>query len=342
MKLHPVGAVDRVNGGEEIAAGKGVSQHFELYWSVSMAKLWSKPERVSSWRKISVGMWKAPSDPTIYGFETMDVDELLDYLEEVSLASGKKVTITAYLAKCCADIIGENPALNAIVVANRVLRRENVDIFCQVAVANKDGGSADLSGVKIANADGADLVDIADRLHSRADKVRKGQDEEIEQTKSMIDKIPPLLLPKMMRIFDILTYAVPLDLGKIGIRNDPFGSLMVTNCAPFGIRLGFAPLVPSARTPMVILPGIVEDHLFVENGEPVVKRGCQMSMTFDHRCFDGLQIGIFVREFRARIGRPRDYYPDPETYGSLEEKGGVESSKDRTPPTPESSKLPGS
>ena len=308
-----------------------------------MSKLWKKPAKVSSWRKISVGMWKRASDPTIYGFETLPVEELLQYLDEVSEASGQKVTITAYLTKVMADILAEHPELNAIIINNRVLRREHIDGFCQVAVKREDGGSADLSGVKLRDADKMNLVDIAKRLHRRATKVRKGQDEEIEQTKSMVDKIPPLLLPKMMEVFDFLTYVVPFDLGKLGIRDDPFGSFMITNCAPFDIRLGLAPLVPSARTPIVILPGIVEDHVFAVDGKPVVKKGAQMSLTCDHRCFDGLQIGYLVRGFRGRVTRPRDYYPDPETFRRVarkEEKKDESLRKARTPE--DAKKLPGS
>lgn len=303
-----------------------------------MAKLWKKPAKVSSWRKISVGMWERPSDPTIYGFETVDVDELMDYLAEVSKASGQKVTLTSYMAKISADILAKHRVLNAIVIGNKVLQRENVDVFCQVAVANQDGGSADLSGVKLGNAHELDVVEIAGRLHDRAAKVRNGQDKEIEQTKSMIDKVPPLLLPRMMKVFDFLTYVVPVNLGAVGIRDDPFGSIMVTNCAPFDVRLGFAPLVPSARTPMVLLPGIVEDHVFVEDGKPVVKKGCQISMTFDHRCFDGLQIGIFVREFRGRMNHPRDYYPVPESFGEglARAETVTPAAKTKTVPTPES------
>lgn len=308
-----------------------------------MAKLWKAPTKVSSWRKISVGMWRPPSDPTIYGYELIDMEELLQYLDEVSRASGTKVTLTAYLVKATSDIFAEYPELNSIVIQNRVMRRENVDAFCQVAVADESGGSADLSGVKLRNSDRMTLPEIAARLHRRADKVRQGLDEEIEQTKSMIDKIPPLLLPSVLRFVDILTYVVPLDLGKIGIRNDPFGSFMVTNCAPFDIKLGLAPLVPASRTPVVILPGIVEDHVFVEDGKPVVKKGCKISFTADHRCFDGLQIGYIVRGIRGRLHHPRDYYPDPETFRTNSGKSSKKEEAERpqsAPRTPETATKP--
>ncbi len=305
-----------------------------------MAKLWKKFKNVSSWRKISVGMWERPSDPTIYGFETVDVDDLMAYLDEVSQASGEKVTLTTYMAKVISDVLAETPELNSIIIGNRVLQREHIDAFCQVAVANKSGGSADLSGVKIRDSDQKTLPQIAAKLHRRAEKVRKGQDEEIEQTKSVLDKIPPLLLPKMLKFFDFLTYAVPVDLGKLGIRDDPFGSFMVTNCAPFDIRLGFAPLVPASRTPFIVLIGIVEDHVFPEDGEPVVKKGCQMSFTADHRCFDGLQIGFLVRGIRGRLENPRDYYPPAESYRRDDQKSG-RSSRKSPPPEAKTSKMAG-
>lgn len=302
-----------------------------------MAKLWKEPENVSSWRKISVGMWKRPADPTIYGFEIVDVEELVEYLDEVSEASGEKVTITTYLAKMISDILAEYPKLNSIVVGNKVMQREHIDAFCQVAVATESGGSADLSGVKLRDSNTMTLPDIAAKLHSRAERIRKGQDEEIEQTKSVLDKIPPVVLPQLMRVVDVLTYVVPFDLSKIGIRDDPFGSFMVTNCAPFDIKLGFAPLVPFARTPFVVLPGIVEDHVFTYDGEVVVKKGCQMAFTADHRCFDGLQIGQLVRNIRKRLNHPRDYYPAPETFRSGAESTPPKSSR---PPEASSSKTP--
>ena len=55
-----------------------------------MSKYWKPLQRVSSWRKISVGMWQPPADPTIYGAETVDVEELLGYLEAVSELSGER------------------------------------------------------------------------------------------------------------------------------------------------------------------------------------------------------------------------------------------------------------
>ncbi|RDV38266.1 hypothetical protein DV096_10670 [Bradymonadaceae bacterium TMQ3] len=294
-----------------------------------MAKLWKKPTRTSSWRKLSVGMWNRPSDPTVYGHETHPADKILTYLEEVSAYSGQKITMTAYLVKSMAIMFSLYPELNVIVVGNRVLQRENIDIFCQVAVAGGDGKDADLSGVKIRNADRLSIVEIAEYLHTRATRVRKGEDEEIEQTKSMIDKIPPLLLPAVMRMVDMLTFAVPIDLGKLGIRDDPFGSGMVTNCAPFNIRLGLAPLVPASRTPLVLLPGAVYQAPAVVDGKVKVADVMSSSFTLDHRCYDGYHIGKLVTTMRECLMDPAYHHPPAESF----KQGGAEAGKPASPAT---------
>ena len=277
-----------------------------------MGKYWNKPPRVSSWRKISVGMWKTPADPSIYGYETVDVDDLLDYLDAVSQACGEKVTLTAFMVKVVGDTLAKYPDLNAIVIGNRVLRRESADVFVQVAIPNDKSGQADLSGVKLRNANSLDVVDIASILRDRATRVRDGQDEEIEQTKSMIDKVPSALMPTVLKTVDLLTYVVPFDLDKFGIRSDPFGSAMVTNCASFDIRHGFAPLVPMSRCPIVILMGAVTEEPFAYDGKVVARRAVRLGMTCDHRCFDGYQVGQFVRSVRGALNNPRDFYPTPE------------------------------
>lgn len=281
-------------------------------------KYWNAPTKMSSWRKISVGMWNRPSDPTVYGYETLNVDDLLNYLDELEAVTGEKISVTTYMSKVLADAFAMYPHLNSIIVGNRVLKRENIDIFVQVAINAKSADQADLSGVKLRNVDQMDFVEIARRLRTRATQVRTGQDAEMEQTKSMIDKVPPLLMPWMLRAVDFLTYAVPFELGKIGVRSDPFGSAMVTNVGQFGIRLGFAPLVPMSRCALVCMPSAIQRLPFVEGDEIVIKRAMQCSFTLDHRVFDGYQIGQIVFQFRDRVENPRKYYPAPESWAKSE------------------------
>lgn len=276
-----------------------------------MSKFWKPLENLSSWRKISVGMWDAPRDPTIYGHELLDVSEALRYLDEVSEASGVHVTLTALVVKAFSKAYENFPDLNVMVVNGRLQKRDSIDVFCQVAIPNEETSQADLSGVKITGSNEIDLVQLSQILRGRAQKVRDGEDEEMEETKALIDKVPPWLMGRVLRTVDFLTFNVPAKLDSLGVRSDPFGSFMVSSVANFDIKLGYAPLVPASRCPMVVLPGVVHDAVFAIDGEPVVRPAIYAGVTFDHRCFDGYQIGYIVRTTRALITQPYDHWPHP-------------------------------
>lgn len=279
-----------------------------------MGKRWYEPEDTSSWRRISIGMWDAPGDPQIYGFETHPVEELLDYLEDVKKATGVNVTLNAFVIKAVSMLLEKYPEFNVMPIGSKVLRRRTNDVFCLVASVGDSPGQADLGGVKIADVDEMTVVNVAREVSERAGKLRAGEDLELEKTKTLVDYLPSFLISAAVSLVDFLTYTVPFDLDFMGIRSDPFGSAMVTSVGQFGIKQGFAPLVPSAHCPILVLPGEIHETTFAENGEPVVKRGVTFSCTFDHRCFDGYQIGCMARYFRELVTNPRDHFPDPETY----------------------------
>lgn len=272
-----------------------------------MGKYWKPLERLSTWRKISVGMWAPPDDPTIYGFESLIVDDLLPYLEEVEKITGTRVSPAVIATFAFAQALGNHPELNVMVVNRRLQQRHSVDAFMQVATKGDKGD--DLSGVTIRGADKMDIVDLADVLKKKASRVRRGEDKEVETQKKSLNLIPIFMMRPILRMVEFLTFNVPIDLDAINIRSDPFGSFMVSSVAPFDIRLGFAPLVPASRCPLVALPGAIFDLPMVVNGEIKACKVMQMGVTFDHRCYDGAQIGIFVKQIRGTFERPHEYLP---------------------------------
>lgn len=236
----------------------------------------------------------------------------LEYLRQVSEASGVVVSVTALLVKVFSTILHENPELNVVVVNGRIQRRKSVDVFCQVSIPSKGNSSADLSGVKLTDAPSMDLVEIAERLQRRATKLRAGQDEEMEQTKKTVNVVPSFLMRGMLKVSGLLTYNLPIEMGWMGLRSDPFGSMMISSIAGFGINHGYAPLVPASRCPMVILVGATHDVAMVHEGEVKPRKGITFSATFDHRLYDGYQIGIITRGFHAMMRNPAAYFEAPE------------------------------
>ena len=247
--------------------------------------------------------WRAPSDPTVYAMVDMPMRAALAYAERCREETGVRVTVTHLVARGVALAIHEFPQLNGIVSRGRILLRDTVDIFLQVATE----GGKDLSGVKISRCDEKTAVEIAREADERVARLRQRRDKQVERTKSVLDRIPVRLLGPVMRTISHLIYDRDLDLSALGIVKDEFGSAMVSNIGVFGLQVAFAPLVPFSRTPLVVLVGEVQDRVVSEAGRTVVRPMLTLGVTFDHRFMDGYQGGRMAQITRA-------YLEDPERF----------------------------
>ena len=222
------------------------------------------------------------------------------YLERVRRETGAHVTVTHLVAKGVALAISHYPQLNGIVSRGRIMLRDSVDVFLQVAT---DGGR-DLAGVKIANADRKSAVEIAREAAERIDALRAGRDQNVERTKSVLARVPGRLLGPLIRLISFLVYDLDLDLSRLGVVKDEFGTAMISNAGSLGVNVAMAPLVPFSRCPVVVLVGEVEDRVVAENGEAVVRPMLTLGATFDHRFMDGYQGGQMIKVLRAYMADP--------------------------------------
>ena len=276
-----------------------------------MARTFRPLEPLRGWRRLAVHSWRGPRDPTVYGIVDIEVGGALAYSDRVREATGARVTLTHMIARGLALAIRAFPQANGIVARRRILLRDTVDIFLQVATE----GGRDLSGFKVPRTDEKSVIELSREVEERVERLRTKRDRQVERTKSILDRVPLFVLGPMMRTIAYLIYDLDLDLSRIGIVKDEFGSAMVSNIATFGLTTALAPLVPFSRTPIVVLVGHVEVRAIVAaDGLIVARPMLTLGCTFDHRFLDGYQDGKMVDIIRA-------YMLDPEQYeGRLETK----------------------
>jgi len=268
-----------------------------------MARTFRPLKPLKGWRRVAAQAWNPPRDPSVYALVDIPMRSALAYLDRCREETGVKVTVSHLVARGVALSIHEFPQLNGIVSRGRIMLRDTVDIFLQVAT---DGGR-DLSGIKISRCDEKTAVEIAREAETRVNRLRQRQDQQVERTKSLLDRVPVRVLGPMMRTIAHLIYDRDLDLSRLGVVKDEFGSAMVSNVGVFGLQVAFAPLVPFSRTPLVVLVGEVQDRAVVEAGRVVVKPMMSLGVTFDHRFMDGYQGGRMAQITRA-------YLEDPERF----------------------------
>src|SRR5262249_61415983 len=194
-------------------------------------------EPLRGWRRVAAQAWRAPQDPSVYAVLDIPVRSALAYAERLREQTGVRVTVTHLVARGIALAIRHYPQLNGIVAGGRIMLRDTVDIFLQVAIE----GGRELSGLKIARADEKSVVEIAREMEARVERLRQRQDRQVERTKSLLDRIPIPVLGPMMRAISFLTYDLDIDLTRLGVVKDEFGSAMVTNGGNFGLAHGFPP-----------------------------------------------------------------------------------------------------
>jgi pyruvate/2-oxoglutarate dehydrogenase complex dihydrolipoamide acyltransferase (E2) component len=268
-----------------------------------MARTFRPLTPLRGWRRVAAQAWRPPDDPSVYALVDLPMRSALAYLERCREETGVRVTVSHLVARGLALAIHEFPQLNGIVSRGRIMLRDTVDIFLQVATE----GGKDLSGIKICRCDEKSAVEIAREAEVRVARLRQRQDRQVERTKSVLDRIPVPILGRMMRTISYLIYDRDLDLSRLGIVKDEFGSAMVSNIGVFGLQVAFAPLVPFSRTPVVVLVGEVQDRAVAEAGRVVVRPMMTLGATFDHRFMDGYQGGRMAQILRA-------YLEDPERF----------------------------
>ena len=270
--------------------------------------------RLSSFRRIAIGTWKDAYDPSVYGAMKLNMDETMRYLAEYREKAGRKLTLTHMMAKAVAGVLEEMPDANAVLRFNRIYLRKTIGVFFQVAMKDEKTGEIDLSGATIHNAEQKSITQIYDEFQSKVDRVRKGKDKELENTRQTFKSIPFLLLNWVLNTISFFSYTLNLDMRRFGVPKDAFGSVMVTNIGSLGLEEAYVPLVPYSKVPLLIAMGAVKKEPIVgENDEIRVAKTMRIFATFDHRILDGSHAAKMSRTLRAWFENPYEHFgPIPE------------------------------
>src|SRR5438876_3275564 len=166
----------------------------------AMARTFRPLQPLKGWRRVAVQAWRPPHDPSVYATLDVPMAPALAYLDRLRAETGVRVTVTHLVARGVALAIRHNPQLNGIVARGRIMLRDSVDIFLQVAIE----GGGDLSGIKIARADEKDVLEIAQEMEARVTRLRQRRDRKVERTKSILDRLPLRLLGHFLRLVSYL------------------------------------------------------------------------------------------------------------------------------------------
>jgi pyruvate/2-oxoglutarate dehydrogenase complex dihydrolipoamide acyltransferase (E2) component len=265
-------------------------------------------KEVSPFRKIAIGTWSRPGDPSVYGTIELRMEQALEYLAKFREKTGQHATVTHLVGRAVGAVLREVPDANAILRRSRIYLREDVAVFFQVAMTDQGSGKVDLSGMTIHEVDRKSLRDICVEMNAQAEKVRARKDENLEKSRELFHRLPYPFIKPLLNAMSYAFYTLNLDPKLAGMPKDPFGAAMVTNVGSLGLDTAYAPLVPYSRVPILIALGAVKDQAVVENGAIKVGKVMKVNVTFDHRFIDGVHASKMSAVMREWMEHPFEHF----------------------------------
>ncbi|KPK15186.1 MAG: hypothetical protein AMJ62_10085 [Myxococcales bacterium SG8_38] len=259
-------------------------------------------ENPSIFHRWAAAQWRRPKDPTIYGATEIDVGPALAFLEKVRQEWGVQVTVTHLVAKALAIAIARHPETNAKVrFWGKLELRKTVDITVLIAGA----GGRDLSAHRITAADELPLRQLAIDVIEACERIRADDDPKFRQSKGLVEKLPWWMMRSFLSLASLSMNELYLDLSKLGLPADLFGTGMVTSLGMHGVDEAYAPLTPISRVMVDVLLTRVRQRPWVgDDGELGVRPTLKLCATFDHRVVDGIQAARICQELQSLFAEP--------------------------------------
>ena len=265
----------------------------------------SQHTKIDGWRKLAGASWKAPSDPQFFGSIDVDAAAMLDFVDHTRHHDGVQLTMTHLMGRAVAHGLEEVPAMRQRLAHGRAYLRPTIDVFY---IVTADDGR-ELTGVKITDVDLKSALQIAVELRERCQAIDEGRDLDLGRTKSMIAALPRWLLRAAIRLSAWLTSDLNVNLPRLGLPRQAFGSAMITSVGMWGVTNAYSPLTSYYRVPVLVLVGAVEPRPVALAGSVVVRPMMTITATFDHRYVDGLQAAQFATAIREYCAHPQKFEP---------------------------------
>lgn len=262
-------------------------------------------QRLRGWRKLAGSAWGRPNDPQFYGDLELDAAALQSYLADARRATGEHVTVTHLVGRAVAYGLAEVPELRMRLARGREHERESTDVFFIVTAAS----GQELTGVKVADADRKSAVQIAREVSQRCVAIEQGHDPDLGRGKALLATLPPSLLRGALRLGAWLTSDLNLDLSRIGMPRQAFGSAMITSIGMWGINHAYSPLAHYYRVPVLVLVGAIRRVPVAVEDRVLVRPVLTLTATFDHRYVDGFHAAQFAKAVQDYCAHPAQFEP---------------------------------
>lgn len=250
------------------------------------------------WRKTAATIYEKPRDSRMLGAVEMDITHIEKFITE-KRKQGIKVTFTYLLALAIGKVLKHDvPELNCYITRGKVRKRASVDAMISVLMGNQMGS------VMVKNIDGYSVNDLATFLNKQITDARNALVDSSRKKKNMLAAIP---WPFRKPVFNFIRWTsqeLGLVIPGIGIKQDAFGSFILSNIGTLGLDVGFGALMPPSNLAFVVFIGKSQKKPVVINDKIEIRTMISVTSVLDHRIVDGSHGGKLFRCLKQYLQHP--------------------------------------
>lgn len=263
------------------------------------------PIPLSLWRKISISSWKVTRDSSIVAVLELDAEPALAYLKSLAKPGLPKLTLTHYTGQVVAKVFAKHPEINVLYRWGKLYQRKTADIcFLVASGTGQRKGDEDLSGHVVRETDKKSIPQIAQELEDRVAAIKGGNDVTFKGIKQYLSWLPQFIRRPLVELADFIMHSLNLWTPILGMKQDAFGSAMLTSVGSLGIEFAIARIYPQSRNSVMLSMGAVKDKPVVRDGQIVIRKMLKLVFTADHRVVDGLHAAYLLKSVEHFFENP--------------------------------------
>ncbi|UCE06538.1 MAG: 2-oxo acid dehydrogenase subunit E2 [bacterium] len=221
---------------------------------------------------------------TIHSLTEVDINEPRRLIKEHFEKTGEKLSLTAYIVKCLAQVIKDHPQLNSFIKGKRLIILDDVTISVLI--------EREIDGEKVPEPIGIRQAQIKSfrQIHEEIRAAKKQQSDRLGSLAglSWIRFIPNFLLKTFVRMAD-KNIAMAIRYGKVA----------VTAIGMFSKDAVW--FIPHGSATVLITVGSISQKVVEIDGHFISREHLCLTASFDHNIVDGAPASRFMNQFTEMI-----------------------------------------
>ncbi len=239
---------------------------------------------ISSMRKLALGAWSNPSDPSVNVEFELDVTKL----------NANQKEFKPLFIKIISKVMNEHPELNRILIRRKFRQRLDNRIFIPAVIRSKN--NFDLSGIYIDHAYSKNNDVLESEWNQKISELRTGKNKKINRARKIYQLIPSIWLRVITKLISFFHYTLNIPISLIGLPDDPFGAITITFLDKFNIKYAHVPIYAFSRSSVTLSVG--------KSFKVLDKEFLPLTCTFDHRYFDGMEGAKAYKKLQMYCNNP--------------------------------------